>query len=106
MILCTGLWLNITSRCINVTFSPRYVSALIFDKTMAVTSSGICPPVRKAMKIEYVTHKVTIKALVLDSDVGFTTPFSDLEWPALRVLDIIVHSATNQLLGIKQGIHW
>ena len=59
------------------------------------------------MEIETrVTHKVAVKALVLDSDVGFTAFFGDLEWPVLDVLldIIIIHSATNQPLGVKHGI--
>ena len=59
------------------------------------------------MEIETrVTHKVAVKALVLDSNVWFTALFGDLERPVLHVLldIIIVHSATNQALGVKHGI--
>lgn len=38
--------------------------------------------------------------------LGFASPFGDLEQPALRVLDIVIRSATNQPLGVKQGLHW
>ena len=43
---------------------------------------------------------------MLDSDVWFTALFGDLEWPVLHVLldIVIVHSATNQPLGVKYGI--
>ena len=45
---------------------------------------------------------------VLDSNVEVATLFGDIERLVLHVLlDIIViHLATDEPLGIKQGIHW
>ena len=45
---------------------------------------------------------------VLDSDVEVATLFGDIERLVLHVLldIVIVRSATDEPLGIKQGIHW